>query len=45
MKWKCDKCVDFFDLYDIPEECPRCGAEDDTFSLVDDELIKSLKNK
>lgn len=35
MKWKCDKCGATFDLEDIPEKCPECGAEDSTFSLVD----------
>jgi len=37
MNGKCDQCGDIFDLYDIPEKCPRCGAEDGTFSLVDDD--------
>ena len=35
MKWKCDKCNAEFDLEDIPEKCPACGAEDGTFSIVD----------
>jgi rubrerythrin len=35
--WKCDKCGATFDLEDIPEECPDCGCDDGTFSLVDKE--------
>jgi len=35
VKWKCDKCGSNFDLEDIPEKCPNCGAEDGTFSIVD----------
>ena len=37
MKWKCDKCGEIFDLDDIPEKYPKCGTEDDTFSMMDDE--------
>jgi rubrerythrin len=36
MVWKCDKCGAKFDLEDIPEKCPECGAEDDTFSLLEE---------
>ena len=36
MKWKCDKCEETFELDDIPEICPKCGADDDTFSLIND---------
>ncbi|MHA2430677.1 MAG: rubredoxin-like domain-containing protein [Promethearchaeota archaeon] len=35
MKWKCDKCGETFKLDDIPEKYPKCGAEENTFSLVD----------
>ncbi|MFX1495365.1 MAG: rubredoxin-like domain-containing protein [Promethearchaeota archaeon] len=35
MNWKCDNCGETFNLDDIPEKCPKCGAEDSTFSLVD----------
>ncbi|MGM0468214.1 MAG: rubredoxin-like domain-containing protein [Promethearchaeati archaeon] len=33
--WKCDKCGAKFDLEDIPEECPECGATDGTFSFIE----------
>jgi rubrerythrin len=36
MKWKCDNCGAIFDLADIPNECLECGANDGTFSLIDD---------
>ena len=36
MKWKCDKCKETFDLEEIPEDCPECGEEDGTFSLVEE---------
>jgi len=32
--WKCDECGAMFDLEDIPVKCPKCGAEDGTFSLI-----------
>jgi len=35
LRWKCDKCGAVFDLDDIPEKCPECGAEDGTFSMID----------
>ena len=35
MMWKCDKCGATFDLADIPKDCPGCGANDGTFSLID----------
>jgi rubrerythrin len=34
--WKCDKCEAEFELEEIPEECPECGATDGTFSLIED---------
>jgi len=36
MMWKCDECGATFDLTDIPKTCPECGANDGTFSLIDD---------
>lgn len=38
MPWKCDKCNATFEMEEIPEKCPKCGAEDGTFSLVEYEL-------
>jgi rubrerythrin len=36
MMWKCDTCGAIFDIIDIPQECPECGANDGTFSLIED---------
>ena len=38
MSWKCDTCGAAFELQDIPETCPKCGTEDGTFSLIDEDL-------
>lgn len=35
MSWKCDKCGYIFELDDIPEDCPECGEDEGTFSLID----------
>lgn len=35
MSWKCDKCGKIFEHEDIPEKCPECNSEAETFSLVD----------
>ena len=37
MSWKCDTCGATFELDDIPEECPKCGTNTGTFSLIDEE--------
>ena len=37
MSWKCDSCGTTFEVEDIPEECPKCGKIDGTFSLMDEE--------
>jgi len=39
MSWKCDTCEATFNVDDIPEKCPKCGIEDGTFSLIDEEKI------
>jgi rubrerythrin len=33
--WECDKCDESFEMDDIPEKCPKCGADDGTFSLIE----------
>ena len=33
--WKCDECGATFELEGFPEKCPKCGAKDGIFSLVD----------
>jgi len=37
MSWKCDTCGNTFQNEDIPEECPKCGTDNATFSLINEE--------
>jgi rubrerythrin len=37
MSWKCDICGTAFENEEIPEKCPKCGSEEGTFSLIDEE--------
>ena len=37
MSWKCDTCGATFEKNDITEQCPKCGADEGTFSLMDEE--------
>ena len=38
MSWKGDTCGAAFDIEDIPETSPKCGTDDSTFSLIDEDL-------
>ena len=40
MSWRCDTCGAAFGNEDIPEECPKCGTIEGTFSLMEKEEKK-----
>ena len=40
MSWKCDTCGAMFRKEDIPEECPKCGTIEGSFSLIEPEEEK-----